>query len=383
MLEGRGDSPQLALDNLDPERITLAREMRCLTKIELAEKIGKTPSAISQIERNKIKPDIETFVRMSLVLGVPTTFFMLRGKEYKPIDLASCHFRAKRKTSQIKKRQSARKGELLVDLIEFFEGNGVLFPEDNVSPFSYEIHSSDDIETAASSLRKDWGMGYGPIPNIIRLVESKGVTALPLYFDCEDVDAYSTWKNGRPCMMLSLSKSASRARVDVAHELAHLILHEDYAPGDSKIEAEAYRFGTAFLAPRESFLSECPRRWNLEVFMKLKFRWKMSIQALVRRAKDLGRLPPSSYRKAFIDLTHLGMRKNEGDEWEREVPSLISQAIDLLKDKITLEDIANALTLYPAEAATLLKQSINGDLLAAINRKAKSNSNKIVTLAQH
>ena len=65
MKTGRNDSPQFAIDRLDPHRITFARELRGLTKKELADKIKKTPSAMSQIERGLIHPDLETFVSIS------------------------------------------------------------------------------------------------------------------------------------------------------------------------------------------------------------------------------------------------------------------------------------------------------------------------------
>lgn len=44
MTTGKGDSPQFALDRLDPQRITYARELRGLTKKELAESIKNLPA---------------------------------------------------------------------------------------------------------------------------------------------------------------------------------------------------------------------------------------------------------------------------------------------------------------------------------------------------
>lgn len=63
-------------------------------------------------ERGVIRPDLETFVSLSFVLNVPPSFFTENANQAKPIELASCHFRSLRSTSQAMRRQSAREGDL-------------------------------------------------------------------------------------------------------------------------------------------------------------------------------------------------------------------------------------------------------------------------------
>lgn len=59
----------------DPDRLTIARELRGLTKQELAEKIGRTPSAVSQFESGRARPDGQSVGRLMLALSVPASFF--------------------------------------------------------------------------------------------------------------------------------------------------------------------------------------------------------------------------------------------------------------------------------------------------------------------
>lgn len=379
---GRGDSPQLALDNLDPQRISFARELRSLTKKDLANQIDKTPSAISQIERGLIRPDLETLIRLSMALQVPTIFFMKRDHNREPIQLDSCHFRAKRSTTQTLRRQSVRMGDVLMDFIELLEQKGVIFPQENITSFSHPTEELEEIEEAANELRKHWGMGLGPIPNMIKLVECKGIIVIPVYKTCNEVDAFSTWRGNRPCIFISLSKllkTASRARFDIGHELGHLVMHEDISTGDIKTERQAYRFAGAFMAPRESFMAECPRRWNFKIFKELKFRWKMSISALLYRAKDLGLLSPSTYQRAMVQMAN--QRKDEGEEWDMEKPILLDQALELLQDRVTLTELASELTIYSSELQDLLSQCVSEDLLEKIDRKpADDDIGKVVKL---
>ena len=380
MTISKGDSPQFALDRLDPNRITFARELRGLTKKQLADDIKKTPSAISQIERGLIRPDLETFVSISFALEVPTSFFIERSTPAKPIDLASCHFRSLRSTSQAMRRQSTRKGDLCVDFMELLESKGVLFPEEHISSFSASAGYDDEIEKAARGLRRHWNMGSGPIPNIVKLVESKGIMVLPLPDACNKVDAYSTWRGRRPCILLSYGKAASRVTFDVSHELGHLALHEDAVAGEMKTERQADRFAGAFLAPQESFLEECPRRWSFEAFRRLKARWKMSIAALLYRAKDLGCISISTHRRAMIQLTMEGKRKNEGDEWPMEKPVLITQALELLHDQVTLAGLADEMSIYPSKLKDMLSQCVPMETLSKIDRKKDTDSATIVKL---
>lgn len=382
MYSDRGDSPQFSLDKLDKNRITFARELRNFTKKELAESIGKTPSAITQIESGDLRPDLETLINIGMVLKVPTTFFS-KKKETIGIPLDKCHFRAKRSTAQTLRRQSVRKGEFYLELLSLLDEYGVVFPREQLTSFPYygaSIKKDDEIEDIALALRAHWGLGHGPIPDIVKLLESKGITVVPINQECAELDAYSAWHSNKPCIFLALNKSASRARFDVGHELAHLVLHEDIKTGDLKTEKEAHRFAGAFLAPRESFLLECPRRWNLEAFSKLKFRWKMSISSLLFRSKELNALSQSSYQRAMIHLSRIGYRKDEGKEWPHELPSLIGQALNLLKDTVTLEELASGMRIHKHELKDILSPCVSQTLLNQLDKNKPEEIGQIVKL---
>lgn len=380
MTISKGDSPQFALDRLDPKRITFARELRGLTKKELAEKIKKTPSAISQIERGLISPDLETFASISFSLKVPPSFFIEKPEFSRSIDMSSCHFRSLRSTSQTMRRQSARKGDLLIDFMEVLGSKGVVFPEEQISNFNVSTDSDHHIEDIAVALRRHWNMGLGPIPNIVKLLESKGIIVLPLHDAVDKVDAYSTWRGNQPCMLVSYQRPASRIRFDVSHELGHLAMHEDLAAGEAMAERQANRFAGAFLAPKESFLEECPRSWSYTAFAQLKDRWKLSIQALLYRAKELDCISTSTYRRAMIQITKEGMRKDEGEDWEKEKPVMVTQALELLQDQVTLNELAGDLSIYPKDLKDILLQCVPMETLDKIDRRDGSDFAKIVKL---
>jgi hypothetical protein len=91
-------------------------------------------------------------------------------------------------------------------------------------------------DTAALYLRQNWGLGERPIPNMLKLLEAKGVRVFSLAENTKAVDAFSVWRNGLPYVFLNIAKSAERSRFDASHELGHLVMHKhggglDLGPG--------------------------------------------------------------------------------------------------------------------------------------------------------
>ncbi len=336
----RSDDIYASTHQFRPLRLQLARELRGLSKSELAGKTSKTPSAISQFELGKTKPDVETVFRLALALGVPPRFFARSAHSDVLISVEECHFRSLRSASQKERRQLLAIGTLLSDLLSTLE-EYVSLPEVDFPDCRMTPETSLDIEKCADSVRKHWGLGFGPIVDMVRLVESKGVIICPLVQGSEKVDAFSYWHKKRPFIFLLLTKeSASRARFDVAHETGHLVMHPDVLPGDPLLERQANKFASAFLLPRESFEAECPTRLDFGHFFELKNRWKVSVPALIRRAYDLGKISEASYRRGFVYLKQKFHGCTEPCEPEREWPTIIPKAFDIVLADHAVEEIA-------------------------------------------
>jgi Zn-dependent peptidase ImmA (M78 family) len=141
-------------------------------------------------------------------------------------------------------------------------------------------------------------------------------------------------------------------RLDAGHELGHLAMHADVTPGGHEVEGQAFRFGGAFLVPRESFVLEWPRWLNWDQIFEMKRRWGMSAAALVRRAYDLELLSEPSYRRANMYLRQLRV---EPAEWAPEYPTLLTRSIELLRDDVSLEQLAAELGLSASDLEGLVR----------------------------
>lgn len=297
--------PKAALDPsvgrlLIPERISQARIAAGLSQAELARSVGVTRQSISYFENGERSPDFDTLLAIARGVEQPLRFFST--PERRGFGKRSSNF-FRKQGPDTKRRNAAcdQYADWLAQAAYAFD-DYINLPKVNLPSFEpsgqeadQNRYSPDEIERLAQSTREQMGLGLGPISNSVRLLESHGVAVARLILKEENVGAFSFWSGSRPFIFMASDKeSAARARFDVCHELGHLVLHrwvtQDELEDKSRlkeIEREADYFSGAFLLPRGSFPNEIisPR---LDAFLDLKKRWKVSIQAMIYRCKNLG-----------------------------------------------------------------------------------------------
>lgn len=316
--------------NFESERLRVIREARGLTKTELADHVSMSISSLSQYESGNITPSPDSVEALAGALAIPEDF--LTSEVPVEIALEHCHFRRQTGVPKKEQRKAVSWGVLALD---FFRNADryVTLPNLSVPDYSESRpFNGKEIEAIAQKVRDYWNLGFGPLSNVVWLVEQFGVPTIELS-DCDDrLDAFSAWTSYRPMVFFTTAKdSPSRRRFDAAHELGHLILHKDTDPGAAGVEDEAFRFASSFLLPAEPFRSEMPTQLSWPKLREMKRRWKVSLAALVYRAHELGIYSDATRRRAFAQLSIRGWRRNEPDEPEMERPSLLSQTVDELK----------------------------------------------------
>jgi Zn-dependent peptidase ImmA (M78 family)/DNA-binding XRE family transcriptional regulator len=352
-LFGSDREVEALLQGFRPERLILAREARGLQKKELAERVDLTPSAVSQIERGKIRPAPETLLRLALALRVPPAFFS--GPPPVGIAAEDCHFRRLRSATQTEQRRVRASGALILEVVHHLEQLAEL-PAEEITPLAAQVQTVEEIEAVAERVREAWALGLGPISDVVALLERRGVLPIEVEGHSARLDAFSVWVRGRPVVFLSTEKeSASRRRFDAAHELGHLFMHVDVSPGDPGLEKEADAFASAFLLPRATFGAECPRRLSWPHLLELKRRWKVSLAAMVRRGYDLGIYSEATYRRAYMQLNKRGWRENEPEEPLMERPRILREVVQLLeKAGYPRAQIAERVQLHTTDLERLL-----------------------------
>lgn len=319
----------------DPTRLRIARQAAMLRKKDLAERVGVSPAAVSQYENGSSTPGPKVVAALALALGVPTAFFAA-DRSLGEAPATTAHFRSLRSTSKQERDRAFAHALFTWELATVIE-RYVQLPAIDL-PTDLGVRPDDPVSTverAAREARSALGLGTGPVPHVVRLLESRGVVCTRLPAMTRRVFAFSCEFPDRPVVVLSTERSHRAAgRFDAAHELGHLVLHHDEEPGTHAVERHANVFASEFLAPSSEIADLLPSRVDWKRLMQLKETWGISMQALLYRARSLQVMPEHTYRRAVTELNRRGWRTQEpGDDGQAEEPILIRRALDLMAEQ--------------------------------------------------
>lgn len=319
------------------KRLKQARIYRGLTKNELAEKMECQRQTISAYENNsKANPSDNTVRRMAKELKFPVQFFY---EDEHNVEIGATYFRALLTTSKKYREEQEQKMEFLAAIYVFLQ-DYLDFPALNIPDCTGKTPAE-----AAMLLRQQWNLGVKPIANIINEVENNGILVTTFDTSTTDIDAFSQMLliEGKPIYLVAYSNnktSAARIHFDIAHELGHICLHgfdekiEDLEKDEFRQrEKEANEFAATFLLPAETFkpdIENIPLR--IPAYKRLKTKWKVSIQAMFRRAYSLNVISMDEYQAMIRLLQRQGLRKNEplDDVLLTAEPALLKTAVLML-----------------------------------------------------
>jgi Zn-dependent peptidase ImmA (M78 family)/DNA-binding XRE family transcriptional regulator len=329
------------------KRLGIARKRRLLNKRGLAAAIGVSEYSVLRYEAGKTIPRDDTIALIAKMLRFPIEFFFGDDLDEPLGDTAS--FR-----SQTSMTAATREAALAAGSI------GFLISDWTEERFDLPIVAIPDLsiyspEQASRALREEWGLGEKPISNMIHLLESKGARVFSLAENSLKVNAFSLWRRDKPYVFLNTMKSAESSRLDAAHELGHLILHQDGKTTGRMAEDEADRFASSFLMPEDDVLAELPRVYSLNQMISKKGRWRVSVAALNYRLRKLKLTTEWQNRNFCIQIARAGYRTDEPNPSPREMSVVWQKVLKILwTERITGADIAKALFLPEAEVVALV-----------------------------
>jgi Zn-dependent peptidase ImmA (M78 family)/transcriptional regulator with XRE-family HTH domain len=330
------------MSNIIPSRITEARESRALSMQDLADNIGVTRQSISKYERGIINPSPDILQSISFYLEFPIDFFY-KNEAVCTAKRSPLFFRSK--AGIAKKDKTACKYQIKwVDELRKFLSNYVDFIEKDITTIdvNYEDLSKSDIEDLALTVRKNWGLGDGPIGDLVGVLENKGIIVAQFsnnnFCKFKNIDAFSAWEDGIPYIMYnSIQKSAVRTRFSILHELGHLIMHSSISNEDSikkdvidLADNQADLFASSFLLPCTSFPNDIHGSSLLSLeFVKRK--WGVAISTIIRRCHALNILSENQ-------INYLNRQMTAKQYWRKEPLDdiLFIDGPEMLRDAVLL-----------------------------------------------
>lgn len=338
------------------QRLKLARSAAGLSLRELNERIGNrvTAQAIGKYERDESMPSSGVLIALADGLGVSVDYLV--GDQ--EMVLEAVEFRKKKITS---KREESQVEAKILDLLERYLMIEDLLglasiewdkPRAAPSPVMQDVAEADRV---SYSLRDHWGLGSDPIPNLVELLEERGIKILSV--GLTNIDGLTarvrrTHKEAAPVIVVNRTDWGERQRFTLAHELGHMVMVVSAKVDEEKA---AHRFAGAFLMPDEALWAEIGKHrksigWEELFYLKQLF--GVSVQAITYRCKDLGIFSQTLFRRLFNDFSRFGWRSPPYQEplyMEGEEPKRF--------ERLTFRALAEG-AISEAKAAELLGISV-------------------------
>jgi len=348
------------------QRLRQLRLARGLSLEALAAAIGGvvTKQSLSKYEQGKATPSPVVLNRLAEALQVKAAHLWSEPS-------IRVEFLAYRKGAALPKGEQARVEGLVAEGLELRVHLQQLLGQENDRSLPmqmFTIERPEDAEMAATQLRQQWQLGLDPIANVTDVLERHSVHVIEIdaaeKFDGISAVAYNRDGRGRSAAVVTRrGVPGERQRLSLAHELGHLALK---IPEAVDQEAAAFRFGAAFLAPAALVRQEVGRKRasiQSQELLMLKRQYGMSIQALVRRLRDLEIITESYYRQWCVDINRLGWRKHEPLEMPPEQPQWLRRSVlHAFAEGLISQEAAAAMTGEPLQA--------EGITLPAVERRS-------------
>lgn len=334
------------------ERIRQVRELRGWTQKQLAEHAGVKQPTVALAESG-LRPASDDLVASIVnATGMPTQFFH-DPPSAGEFSLGTLLFRRRLDLRAQPRDQARAYAHLTLEAVQKLE--------ERVKGMSLQLpRLTESPPMAAKITRAVLGLAPDtPIPHLLHVVERAGVLVLAVPLTLSSCDAFSAWagRDGqRPVIVLMNGAPGERQRYTVTHELGHLVMHQPIRGAVADLEKEANLFAAEFLCPEAAIRLEIVPPVTLTSLAALKPRWGVSIQMLIRRAKDLEIINERQYRYLMEQIGLHNWRTAEPNPLSAERPRAVRKIAEVLYgNPIDYRQLAEDLNWSPALAREVIE----------------------------
>ena len=334
------------------QRLKEALQFREKKMTELADETGISKQSLSLYANGGNVPPFDNVIKIARALDFPTDFFM--SEDLCTASTGNIYFRSQ--ASATKKSRNAQKikleyvSKMYEVILNYMNVPELNLPDTSAINIPADITHVDsdqaikEIEKLAKLVREHWDLGNGPIDNLQYALQSNGIIVTGFRDVDTDIDAFSQQItiDGKVVYIIALaigSKPIERLRFDMAHELGHILMHmwgednEDISKDEFNArEKQANMFASALLLPKETFSkSVLAYPTNIDYYLALKKKWKVSMQAMMYRARQLDIISTNQFQYMMRTMSKNGNRTHEPGDKPGEIGDTIFQAaLDML-----------------------------------------------------
>lgn len=341
----------------NPEMLILARGSRRMSQTELGRASQTSQGEISKAESGNRIPSDESVSKWASTLKYePGLFF-----KNPPPPMSLTFFR---KAASMSARDKAavdanvRLRGLEIEML----ARSVEMPEPTIP---HEVVTSKlDPASIALRVRELWRVPRGPIPDLVTLLEDHGIIVSPIDFNADKVHGLSVSHLSVPVMFIRQDDPPDRWRFTMAHELGHMVMHHHRGMPSADVEHEANLFASEFLMPLSDIRNSFRPNMTVEHLAQLKLVWRVSMQAILKRAQSSGRITEAHATRLWRVLSARGYRLREPVEIEPETPTTLAEMLRVHRSELQYSDadMASTFSLFIEEFAALYGLHRDGHL---------------------
>lgn len=291
------------------ERLRSARSGAALTQDAAAAGLGIARTTLVAIEKGQRPVKSEELLALASLYGVSVG--KLTSPDAVHVDLAGKFRRTEGKDPSRTVTQSlALLNRLVTGAVQLERLVGQDLRTDYPPPVRIRAATAlQQAEDAADSLRARLGLGLGPIPDLIDVLETE--LGIRIFFR-----PLPSWISGvyacdpavGACMLINANHPYKRRAQTAAHETGHFVSDRQHAdilaPQDVPITVEerfAKRFGLALTMPASGVRARFERvagtanRFDVRELILLAHQFGVATEAMCRRLEDLRLLPEGTW----------------------------------------------------------------------------------------
>ncbi len=334
-----------------PERLTLAREKRRLTKQQLAELCDVSRRTVTAWERGDISnPPVSLLADK---LGFPEDYFFAGDPVV--VDQEAVSFRALSTSTARQVHAAMAAASIAIEFTEWIEQQYRLPPAATFP--SAEVEDNVNPVIAAELVRKSWALTAGPVSNMFSTLEKRGGSESSL--SQVEIERSMPSHSGETTVRTYSSIPIERRSASglISHmSLATLCYTRGKQLARSRtVEQEANDFASAFLIPADLLYPQIVGELRYADIFTLKSYWRVSAMAMVERLRRLQLITEWIHRRWIIDLSQEGYRSNEPVGIEFEQSRLLTELLARAReDGWTLAAISRRLRVSQSDLNSLL-----------------------------
>jgi Zn-dependent peptidase ImmA (M78 family) len=333
------------MSHINHEMLVLARESRNMSQKDLAEAISVSQGKISKYENGMFSVAEADLEAIGKALNYTKEFFVQKDRVYGLGSSFLFHRQRKQVPMYLQRKVQAEINILRMQVERLLRAVEIDI-QSQFEPLDADAYDGD-AQKIATLVRAAWKLPLGPVANVTASIENAGGIVLKCSFDTALIDAAHLWLPGLPPLFfVNRDIPGDRLRWTLAHEIGHAIMHRS-PTGD--VEDQANRFASEFLMPADEIANQLDDL-TLRRAAALKQHWKVAMSAIVRRARDLGRISDYKYRSMNVSLSSQGYKTVEPFPIEIEEPQVVRQIVEMHRANLGYDDFDLAALLFSPDA---------------------------------